>query len=93
MPTSRYRHIARVLNSVMAFASPRYALLAVLALTGCTAMESVNQRSEIRADGVPTAEQTAQCERMVRLLSDRTLSSQQLEAVRATMSTHGCQPQ
>jgi hypothetical protein len=55
---------------------PTYALLVVLALTGCTAMESVNQLSEIRPDGVPTAEQQAQCERMVRLLSDRTLSSQ-----------------
>ena len=78
----------------MAFTSLRYALLAIfaLALMGCTAMESVNELSQIRADAAPTAEQQAQCERMDRLLSDPTLSSQQLDAVRATMSTHGCQP-
>jgi hypothetical protein len=95
MPTSRYRHIARVPNSVMAFTSPRYALLAILALAlmGCAAMESVNELSQTRADGVPTAAQQVQCERMDRLLGDPTLSSQQLEAVRAAMSTHGCQPQ
>jgi hypothetical protein len=82
-------------NSLIAFTSPRFSLFAVpmLALMGCTAMESVNELSQVRADGVPTAEQRAQCERMDRLLSDQTLSSQQLEAVRATMNTHRCQPQ
>jgi hypothetical protein len=76
----------------MAFTPPRFALLAVpmLALMGC-AMEY--DLSEVRADGAETAEQQAQCERMDRLLDDRTLSSEQLEAVRATMNTHGCRPQ
>jgi len=77
----------------MAFTSPRFVRLAIplLALMGCTAMESVNELSEVHTDGVPTAEQRAQCERMDRLLSDRTLSAEQVEAVRATMKTHGCQ--
>jgi hypothetical protein len=76
----------------MAFTAPRFALFAVpmLALMGC-AMEY--DLAEVRADGVEAAEQQAQCERMDRLLGDQTLSSQQLEAVRATMNTHGCQPQ
>jgi hypothetical protein len=59
----------------------------MLALMGC-AMEY--DLSEVRADGPETAEQQAQCERMDRLLDDRTLSSEQTEAVRATMNTHGC---
>ena len=62
----------------------------MLALMGC-AMEY--DLSEVPADGVQTAEQQAQCERMDRLLGDRALSSEQLEAVRATMNTHGCQTQ
>ena len=73
----------------MTFTPPRFALFAVpmLVLMGC-ALEY-----DLRADGGQTAEQPAQCERMDRSLDDRTLSSEQLEAVRATMSTHGCQPQ
>jgi hypothetical protein len=91
-PTSRYRHIARVPNSVMMFTSPRYALLAILALPlmGCTMAYDL---TDIRAYGVQPAEQKAQCERMDRLLGDKTLSPQQIEAVRATMNTHGCQAQ
>jgi hypothetical protein len=77
----------------MAFTSPRFVLLAIstLALMGCAAMETMNELSEVRADEVPTAEQRAQCERMDRLLGDRTLSAEQVDAVRATMNTHGCQ--
>jgi hypothetical protein len=87
--------VATLENLLMAFTLLRFSLFAapMLALMGCTAMESVNELSEVRAGGVPTAEQQAQCERMDRLLSDQTLSSQQLEAVRATMNTHGCQRQ
>jgi hypothetical protein len=89
-PTSRYRHIARVPNSVMT--SPRYALLAILELPlmGCTMAYDL---ADIRAYGVQPAEQKAQCERMDRLLGDKTLSPQQIEAVRATMNTHGCKAQ
>jgi len=32
----------------------------------------------------------AQCERMERLLDDRTLTAQQIEAVQAKMNTNGC---
>jgi hypothetical protein len=87
--------VATLENSLMAFTSSRFSVFAVpmLALMGCTAMESVNELSEVHPDGSSTAERQAQCERMDRLLGDQTLSSQQLEAVRATMSTHGCQPQ
>jgi hypothetical protein len=79
-------------NSLMAFTPPRFALFAVpmLALMGCTMQYEL---SEVRAEGVPTAEQQAQCERMDHMLGDRTLSPQQLEAVRGTMNTHGCEPQ
>jgi hypothetical protein len=62
----------------------------MLALMGCAIEYDL---SEVPADGVQAAEQQAQCERMDRLLGDRTLSSEQPEAVRATMNTHGCQPQ
>jgi hypothetical protein len=43
----------------IAFISPRFDLFAfpILGLMGCTAMESVNEHSELRADTVPTAEQ------------------------------------
>jgi hypothetical protein len=73
----------------MTFTPPRLALFAVsmLVLMGC-ALEY-----DLQVDGGQTAEQPAQCERMDRLLDDRTRSSEQLEAVRATMSTHGCQSQ
>ena len=89
MPSSRYRHIGEF---AVAFTPPRFSLFAVamLALMGC-AMEY--DLSEVPADGVQAAEQQAQCERMDRLLGDQTLSSEQLEAVRATMNTHGCQTQ
>ena len=80
MPSSHYRHFGEF---SVAFTPPRFALFAVpmLVLMGC-ALEY-----DLRADGGQTAEQPAQCERMDRLLDDRTLSSQQLEAVRATMNT------
>jgi len=89
MPSSHYRHVGEF---SVAFTPPRFALFAVpmLALMGC-AMEY--DLSEVPAEKVQTAEQQAQCERMDRLLDDRTLSLQQLESVRATMNTHGCQPQ
>jgi hypothetical protein len=80
----------------MAFISPRLAVLAlpVLALVGCTTVGPGNEASEVRADGAPvTAEdqkRLAQCERMERLLGDRTLTPQQIEAVRARMNTNGC---
>jgi len=79
----------------MAFFSTRLAVLAlpVLTLVGCTAVGPGNETSEVRADGTPvTAEdqkRAAQCERMERLLGDRTLP-QQIEAVRARMNTNGC---
>jgi hypothetical protein len=75
----------------MALFSPRLAVLAlpVLTLVGCTAMGPGNE-----ADGASvTAEdqkRVAQCERMERLLGDRTLTPQQIEAVRARMNTNGC---
>jgi hypothetical protein len=80
----------------MAFFSPRLAVLAlpVLTLVGCTAVGPGNEASEVHADGAPvTAEdqkRSAQCERMERLLGDRTLTPQQIEAVRARMNTNGC---
>ena len=80
----------------MAFFSTRLAVLAlpVLTLVGCTAVGPGNETSEVRADGTPvTAEdqkRAAQCERMERLLGDRTLTPQQIEAVRARMNTNGC---
>jgi hypothetical protein len=80
----------------MAFFSPRLAVLAlpVLTLVGCTAVGPGNEAYEVHADGAPaTAEdqkRVAQCERMERLLGDRTLTSQQIEAVRARMKTNGC---
>jgi hypothetical protein len=80
----------------MAFYSTRLAVLAlpVLTLVGCTAVGPGNETSEVRADGTPvTAEdqkRAAQCERMERLLGDRTLTPQQIEAVRARMNTNGC---
>jgi hypothetical protein len=80
----------------MAFFSPRLAVLAlpVLTLVGCTAMGPGNEASEVRADGTPVTaddqKRLAQCERMEHLLGDRTLTPQQIEAVRARMSTNGC---
>ena len=80
----------------MAFFSTRLAVLAlpVLTLVGCAAVGPGNETSEVRADGTPvTAEdqkRAAQCERMERLLGDRTLTPQQIEAVRARMNTNGC---
>jgi hypothetical protein len=62
----------------------------MLALMGCT---MAYELSDVRAYGVQPTEQQAQCERMDRLLGDRTLSPQQIEAVRATMNTHGCAAQ
>jgi hypothetical protein len=80
----------------MAFLSPRLAVLAlpVLTLVGCTALGPGNESSEVRADGTPVTaddqKRLAQCERMERLLGDRTLTPQQIEAVRARMNTNGC---
>ena len=80
----------------MAFFSTRLAVLAlpVLTLVGCTAVGPGNETSEVRADGTPvTAEdqkRAAQCERMERLLDDRTLTPQQIEAVQARINTNGC---
>jgi hypothetical protein len=80
----------------MAFFSPRFAALALplLTLVGCTAVGPGNEASEVHSDGAPvTAEdqkRLAQCERMETLLGDRTLTSQQIEAVRARMKTNGC---
>jgi hypothetical protein len=80
----------------MAFFSPRLAVLAlpVLTLVGCTAIGPGNEGSEVRADGTPVTaddqKRLAQCERMERLLGDRTLTPQQIEAVRARMNTNGC---
>jgi hypothetical protein len=80
------RAIATSENSLTALTPPRFAPFAiptlVLALMGCA---KEYELFEVRADGVQTAEQKAQYERMDRLLGDRTLSPQQLdnEAVRA----------
>jgi hypothetical protein len=82
---------AACIDSAMAFFSPRLAVLAlpVLTLVGCTAVGPGND-----ADGASvTAEdqkRSDQCERMERLLGDRTLTPQQIEAVRARMNTNGC---
>jgi hypothetical protein len=49
----------------------------MLALMGCAMGHDL---SEVPAGDAQTAEQQAQCKRMDRLLGDRTLSSEQLEA-------------
>jgi hypothetical protein len=79
------------IGSAMALFSPRLGVLAlpVLTLVGCTAVGPGNEADEA---SVTPEDQTrlAQCERMKRLLGDRTLTPQQIEAVRARMNTNGC---
>jgi hypothetical protein len=79
---------AACIDSAMAFFSPRLAVLVlpVLTLVGCTAVGPGND-AEVTAEDQKRSDQ---CERMERLLGDRTLTPQQIEAVRARMNTNGC---
>jgi hypothetical protein len=80
----------------MALFPPRLSVLAlpILTLMGCTAAGLGNEPSEVHPDGALVAiedqKRLAQCERMERLLDDRTLTAQQIEAVQAKMNTNGC---
>jgi hypothetical protein len=74
----------------MAFFLRRVAVVAVptLALMGCMATGPGNEAAD--AASAEDQNRMAQCQRMERLLGDRTLTRQQIEAVRARMNTNGC---
>lgn len=82
---------AACIVSTIAIVSLRLAVLALPLLTvmGCTAVHPGNE-----AEGVTVTaddqKRLAQCERMERLLGDRTLTPQQTEAVRVRMNTNHC---